>query len=191
MSTLSNATIALEREHRSAKAVADTMLVIADRVEEGRRIDTSLLAELIFFLRLFGDQCQTAEEDELLFPALEAKRTPAAPSLIADLRNDHRHAMSLTSELLQAADEHAAGHESARKHLAGILRRLSRLYQEHTWKEDRILLPLAETFLPAKDLDDLSRAFERIESGINSEEVANRIARRAARCTCHAGKVLV
>lgn len=185
------AMIALEREHHSAGAVVETILTVADSLEQGRRIDDSLLTEVIFFLWLFADQCQTAEEDTLLFPALEEKCTPPDTGLIASLSNDHRNLVSLTLELVELADEYAAGHDSAKESLTSTLRRLATLYREHIWKEDHILLPLAERILQPEELDALNQAFQRIESGISSDEVAKRIAQHAQRCQCHMGEVFI
>ncbi len=185
------ATTALEREHHSAVAVIETMLTIADSLEQGRRIDNTLVTEVIFFLRIFADQCQTAEEDTLLFPALEAKCTPPDTGLIASLRKDHRNLVSLTLELVELADECAAGHDSAKEGLASTLRRLATLYREHIWKEDHILLPLAERILPPEELETLNQAFQRIKSGISSDEVAKRIGQHAQRCQCHMGEVFI
>jgi hemerythrin-like domain-containing protein len=182
---------ALEREHQLAEAVVETMLTIANSLEQGRRIDNSLLTEVIFFLRIFVDQCQTAEEDTLLFPALEAKCTPPDTGLIASFRNDHRNLASVTLELVELADECAAGHDSVGEGLASTLRRLARLYREHSWREDHLLLPLAEKILSPEELNALSQAFERIESRISSDEVANRIAYHTQRCQCGMGEVLI
>ena len=41
------ATTGLEREHHRAEAVVETMLTIADGLEQGRRIDNSLLTEVL------------------------------------------------------------------------------------------------------------------------------------------------
>ena len=185
------ATTALEREHQCAEAVVETMLTIADSLEQGRRIDNSLLAEVIFFLRIFADQCQTAEEDVLLFPALEAKCKPPDAGLITSLRNDHRNLVSLTLELVELADEYAAGHDAAKEGLTSTLRRLATLYREHIWKEDHVLLPLAEKILSPEQLNALNQAFERIESRISSAEVAKRIAQHTQRCQCGMGEVLI
>lgn len=187
----STAITALEREHHRAEAVVQTMLTIADSLEQGRRIDSSLLTEVVFFLRIFADQCQTAEEDTLLFPALEARCTSPDTGLIASLRNDHRNLVSLTLELVELADECAAGHDSAKEGLASTLRRLATLYREHIRKEDRILLPLAEKILPPEELDALNQAFQRIQSEISSDEIAKRITQHAQRCQCGMGEVFI
>ncbi|HYL38644.1 MAG TPA: hemerythrin domain-containing protein [Bryobacteraceae bacterium] len=185
------ATTALEHEHQSVKAVVQTISIIADDLEQGRRIDSSLLTEVIFFLRIFDRQCQTAKEDRLLFPALEARcmSGPACP--IASLRDDHRKAGSLTLELVRAADAFAAGHGSANESLTRTLRELATLYREHIWKEDYILLPLAEKVLTPEEQGMLSQDFQRVESRISSDEVAGRIGQKAQRCQCHLGEVFI
>jgi len=185
------ATTALEHEHQSVKTVVETISIIADDLEQGRRIDSSLLTEVIFFLRIFADQCQTAKEDRLLFPALEAKCMSRAACPIASLRNDHRKAGSLTLELVEAAEAYAAGHRSAKESLARTLRELATLYREHIWKEDYIFLPLAEKVLSPEEQGMLSQDFQSVESRISSDEVAGRIGQKAQRCLCHLGEVFI
>ena len=183
------ATTALEHEHRSITKVIDTISIIADDLEQGRRIDPSLLNEVIFFLRIFANQCQTAKEDDLLFPALEEKCMSPSTCPIESLRNDHREAGSLTLQLLEAADAYAAGHVSAEASLRITLRNLASLYREHIWKEDYVVLPLAEKILSPQELGRLSMAFERVEAKIGPDELADRIGERTRRCLCHLGEV--
>lgn len=182
------ATAVLERDHRSAEAVVATMSTIADRLEEERRIDVSLLTEVIFFLRIFADQCQEAKEEHLLFPALDGKCLRPACS-VATLKSEHRQAESLTLALLEAADAYAAGDASAAKSLMRTLRALASLYREHIRKENDVLLPLADEVLTQEQQEMLSEAFQRVESTISSDEVASRIGERAQRCVCHLGEV--
>lgn len=185
------ATTALEHEHRSVETVVEAISTIADHLEQGRRIDTSLLTEVVFFFRVFADQCQTSKEDDLLFPALEAKCMSPGTCPIAGLRNDHRQAGSLTLNLLEAADAYKAGRGSANELLARTLRHLAELYREHIWKENYLILPLAEKVLSADEQDRLSQAFQGMESRISSDEIASRISRRAERCLCHVGEVFI
>ena len=182
---------ALARAHHSAEAVVQTILAIADSLEQARRIDTSLLTEVVFFLRTFSDKCQTAEEDALLFPAIEAKCMPPGSRLIENLRNDHQNLVTLTAELSEAADEYAAANNSGKERLASTLRRLAKLYSEHLRNEDYVMLPLAEKILSSKELNALLQAFQRIESEISLDEVATKISLRAQRCRCHMGEVFI
>ncbi len=183
------ATAVLEHEHHSAEMVVVTMSTIADHLEQGRRIDASLLTEVIFFLRLFADQCQEAKEESLLFPALEAKCVSRPTCSIATLKSEHRKAGSLTVELLEAADAYAAGDSSAAKSLMRTLRALSSLYREHIRKENDILLPLAQNALTQNEQDMLFEAFQHVESNIRAGEVAGRIRQRTERCPCYMGEV--
>lgn len=188
---LSTTTTAALRAHHSAEAVVQTILAIADSLEQARRIDTALLTEVIFFLRTFSAKCQTAEEDALLFPAIEAKCMPPGSPLIENLRNDHQNLMALTSELSEAADEYAAANSSGKERLASTLRRLAKLYSEHLRNEDYVVLPLAEKILSSKELNALSQAFQGIESDIRLDDVATKISLRAERCQCHMGEVFI
>ena len=194
MTRISNvtATAALEREHRSVETVVATMSTIADRLEEGRRIDVSLLSEVIFFLRIFAKQCQDAKEDGLLFPALEAKCASSGSICpTTALKDEHRQAEYLTRDLLKAVEAYAAGNTSALKSLMHTLRALATLYRDHIWKEDHVLLPLAEKALSQEEQEMLSQGFQTIESKIALDEVAARIRQRAQRCPCNMGEVFI
>ena len=183
------ATAVVKHEHDSAEAVVQTLLAIAGNLEEERRIDISLLKEVVFFLRVFAGQCQTGQEDALLFPALEAKCMPADAGLLANLKNDHQDLVALTRELLEATDEYALGKDSANEHLASTLRRLATLYRAHIWNEDHIVLPLAERILSPDELNTLYRAFQRVESKISLDEIVERISLHKRQCSCYLGEV--
>jgi hemerythrin-like domain-containing protein len=180
---------AVQCAHRSAEAVVQTILAVADSLEQGRRIEISLLQKVVAFLRTFADQCQEAEEDALLFPALEAKCSPSDAGMIENLKNDHQKLVTLTSELSVATDEYVAANGSAKEHLTSCLRRLTALYREYIWNEDHIVLPLAEKILSPEELNALFQAFQGIESEISLNEAAKEINQQAQRCPCHMGEV--
>jgi hemerythrin-like domain-containing protein len=169
---------ALAREHHGAATVVQAMLTIADSLEQGRLIDTSLLADVILFLRLFAE-CENAKEEGLLLPALEAKRVSPDEFQLESLRDDHRHMAFSSVELPQSVDEYTRGCASAKERLAVTLRRLAKFYHEHLSKEDSILLPLTEKILAAEELSALLQAFQRVEAENGADEVAARIGRHA------------
>lgn len=183
------ATAVVKHEHDSAEAVVQTLLAIAGNLDEERRIDISLLKEVVFFLRVFADQCQTGQEDALLFSALEAKCMPAEAGLLANLKNDHQDLVALTRELSEATGEYALGKDSANEHLGSTLRRLAALYRAHISTEDHIVLPLAEKLLSPEELNTLNRDFQRVESQISLDEIAERISAHKRRCSCYLGEV--
>ena len=186
------ATAILANDHRTIEKVIPAMSMVADNAEQGRLLDISILRDLILFLRIFAEECQTAKEERGLFPALEAKNVLPAGCTVAVLKDEHQRAASLTKELLAALDAYTSGgYASSQGILISTLRSLAALYREHIWKEDHILLPIAEKVLSRKEQDVLCETFQRTESSINADELAARIEQHARRCVCHMGQVLI
>jgi hemerythrin-like domain-containing protein len=61
---------------------------------------------------------------------------------------------------------HGANAESARNDLLLTLRELTELYPGHIWKEEYLLLPMADKLLSIDEQASLKREFEHAESNI-------------------------
>jgi hemerythrin-like domain-containing protein len=181
----------LAREHSSLKPVIATMATIVDHLEQGRRVDASLLTEVIVFLRAFAEQCQEAKEEGLLFPALEGQCVSDPACSVAVLTDEHRRIGSLTLELSQSVDAYMTCQPSGAQSLMHTLRTLVVLYREHIRKEDQVLLPLAETAISEEEQAKLLEAFQSVESKINLEDAARKVEQHATRCLCFSGEVLI
>ncbi|MEP6716906.1 MAG: hemerythrin domain-containing protein [Terriglobia bacterium] len=191
MTELPKPTAILNHEHLAIKSVLTTILKIAEAVEKYRLVDQSLLADVTTFLQTFTVQCQQAQEEELLFPLLAAKCVTPSACFIAGLAWEHRRAQFLASDLVENISGYVLGGGAHPERLVTSLRDLAVLYQQHLWKEEHILLPMADRLLSTADQKALLEAFGRLTSEVELADLAAGIELQLAHPPSHLGQILI
>lgn len=156
----------LKDEHRVILKAVAVMSQIADDLEAGFQVDKEVFNQLVQFMRIFGDRCHYDKEEKHLFPLLENREAPSGGYTITALRRDHHVGRILLDHLEMTLAARGTDEESARNDLALILRELTELYPGHIWKEEYLLLPMADKLLSVDEQESLQREFERAESNI-------------------------
>ncbi|MGE5644940.1 MAG: hemerythrin domain-containing protein [Acidobacteriota bacterium] len=162
------ATETLEHEHRVIHRVVAAMTRLAEELEHGSDPEPQTLDGLLSFLQVYMDQCHHSKEDRWLFPMLEAKGIPSGGCPIGALEHEHERGRALGAQLAEAVQSYKAeGPAAAKPLLIRTLRDLVDLYPRHIWKEDYLLLPLANRVLPAEDQRKLVEGFDQVEAQID------------------------
>ncbi|HWR52856.1 MAG TPA: hemerythrin domain-containing protein [Bryobacteraceae bacterium] len=175
----------LIQEHRIIQRVVAAMAVIADELREGRRVDPQDLRDMLTFLRVFADECHHGKEEQYLFPLLEARGVPATGCPVGVLKNEHVKGRTLVAQFAEAIETYAGDGSAGRDALIAALAGLVELYPNHIWKEDYLLLPMADKVLSAADQKTLAEQFERVEAQMGQgthekfEQLAQRLENRA------------
>jgi hemerythrin-like domain-containing protein len=167
--TATKSTKVLEQEHQTIQKVVAAMSVVADRLDTGHRVEAAILRDIGAFLHDFSEQCHHAKEERFLFPLLEARGVPASGCPIAVLHHEHEKGHALLAQLddaTQASLVSGTGKEA----LVTTLRELVTLYVGHIWKEDYLLLPMADKILSESDHAMLREQFDSIEAGLGAEK---------------------
>lgn len=168
------ATETLEDEHRTIQRAVAAVTLFADKIETGGSVDPGLLDDIVRFFRVFGDECHHAKEEKLLFPLLESKGVPSQGCPLGALKKEHEKGRELVRQLAATRDKEV---------LLPLLRSLVDLYPAHIWKEDYLLMPLADKLLSAAEQQRLSEEFESVEAALGPdahdelEELAARLER--------------
>lgn len=162
------ATNTLENEHRTIHRVVAAMSALADELEHGSEAKPDTFRDLVSFLRVFVDQCHHAKEDQWLFPLLESKGIPSGGCPIGALQHEHERGRALAAQLADAVESYAVQGSATNPLLIGTLRSLVELYPGHIWKEDYLLLPMADKVLSGEDQRKLAEAFERVEEQVGA-----------------------
>lgn len=163
----SAATGRLEHEHLLIHRVIADMARLADELEHGSDPAAQILDELVHFLDVFVDQCHHAKEERCLFPLLKAKGIPAGGCPIGALEHEHERGRALRAQLAEAVQAHRVqGPSAAGPRLIPALRELVELYPGHIWKEDYMLLPMANKVLSREDQEKLANQFGQVEAQI-------------------------
>lgn len=167
--TATAGTRVLEHEHLIIHRVVAAMARLADELGHGSDPTTEVLDDLESFLHVFVDQCHHAKEDRWLFPMLEAKGIPAGGCPIGALEHEHERGRALGAQLSEAVQLYKAqGLATAKPLLIQTLRDPVDLYPAHIWKEDYMLIPMANKVLSDGDQRKLAEEFEQVEAQIGT-----------------------
>ncbi len=79
---------------------------------------------------------------------------------------------SLASELVENISGYVRGGGAHHERFVTSLRGLAVLYRQHLWKEDHLLLPMADQLLSNEDQRALHRAFGRLTSSMELGDLA-------------------
>ncbi len=165
--TATKSTKVLEQEHQTIQKVVATMSVVADRLDTGHNVEAAILRDISTFLHEFSEECHHAKEERFLFPLLEARGVPASGCPIAVLHHDHEKGHALLAQLDDATQAFLVS-RAGKDALVTTLRSLVSLYVDHIWKEDYLLLPMADKVLSESDHATLCEQFDSIESGLGA-----------------------
>jgi hemerythrin-like domain-containing protein len=162
------ATDNLELEHRRIGKVAEACALFSDELRRGTILPAKILQSLVDFLRLYAERYHH-EEEQWLFGMLREKGVPAEIYPIATLSREHEKLRVLVDQLAQATDVYKKTDGRVTGTLADILQSLSLLYRDHIWKEDYLLLPMANKILSAEDQQLLAETFHLINDSMGEE----------------------
>ncbi len=192
---MQKATEVLTREHRTIEKVVVVMGRILEQLGSGRSIDAEILRDLLDFFRIFCDQFHQGREESYLFPLLEARGVPSTSCPIEVLREEHGNSPLLVDDLSSAVADYLANRQSSTLKLIDTLQNLVTFLPAHLWKEEYLLLPMAEKILSAADQEKLLQQFDLAEldmgGSINSEfeALADNLSERVGSCPrCSGGR---
>lgn len=158
------ATEVLEREHRRIQEVAASLALLAEEIENGRAVPTSTLRTLGQFLEVFLEQGHHRKEEAYLFTLLEKKGVPAGGCPLAVLNHEHAKLRALVAQYPDAVEMYVATQGAARASLVETVRALVEILPGHIWKEDYLLLPLADKVLTPEEHESLLAQFAQVDT---------------------------
>jgi len=162
------ATEHLEMEHHKIARVAEGCGVFADELQQGVKIPSNILKSLASFLRLYAEQYHH-EEEKWLFSMLRQRGVPAEACPIAAISHEDDKLGMLVDQLSTAVDVYAKTDGVVDSTLVDTLRSLAHMYRDHIWKEDYLLLPMANKVLSDGDQQILAEAFANLDANVSEE----------------------
>jgi len=162
------ATESLEIEHRKIAKVAEACGVFADELQRGIPVPVNVLEALVNFLHLYAEQYHHHEEKRL-FSMLRQRGLPAGTYPMAALLREDDKLSALVHQLSNAVGVYGRTEGTAYNTLVDSLHSLAELYCDHIWKEDYLLLPIADKILSDSDQQVLVEAFCTIKANVGQE----------------------
>jgi len=162
----------MEAEHRLIETVVKALGGVAAATEKGQRGDDAMLATAVEFLRVYADKLHHGKEETLFFPMLVKRGVPPQGCPIGGLNHEHEKGRALVRALAEQAPVYAQGKPGAKEGLLETLRGILDLYQNHIWKEDAMVFPMADKVLTAADQAELTEKFAEVDGAIGPETIA-------------------
>jgi hemerythrin-like domain-containing protein len=142
-------------EHEVIRQVLSCLVAIAKRGVTENRIPQPHADQALEVLQRFADQCHHGKEEDILFPALEAKSPNFAPAAV--MRAEHVEGRAHITEMVAAASEH----NPKRFFLAATS--YVELLRAHIDKENEVLFRVAQSLLSEAEDAALLRAYRALE----------------------------
>jgi hemerythrin-like domain-containing protein len=155
----------LKIEHDAVQVTLRILDKICQRIEmSGNELDIRHMDQLLDFFKVFVDQCHHGKEEELLFPALETIGVSHKGGPIEVMLYEHQQGREYVRTMADAIDQFKKGDWTAADKFVKTAREYINLLNQHIYKENNVLFPLAEKHLSKEELARLSEGFELIET---------------------------
>ena len=156
------ATEQLRQEHEAITLVLSILEKLCQRLANGEEVNPEHFGQVLEFIQVFADQCHHGKEEEFLFPALEAAGIPDIGGLFG-VMSEHEHGRVLIRQLAACWQKHRSGDPAAAAAVIASARDYSAFSNDHIFKENNVLFPMAEARLSVDTQRRLLEEFERLE----------------------------
>jgi len=162
----------MESEHRLIEAVVKSLGGLVAAIEQGQRIEVSALEGAVEFLRVYADKLHHGKEEALFFPKLVERGVPPGGCPIGGLNHEHEKGRALVQALADQAPAYGQDRPGAKEAVLEALRGIVDLYQNHIWKEEAMVFPMADRILTATDQAELTEKFTEVDRAIGLDVLA-------------------
>jgi hemerythrin-like domain-containing protein len=161
-------------EHQIILMVLDAAGRKAEQIEQEGAAGVPQVDQMLDFFRNFADRCHHAKEEDLLFVKMEKRGVPVEGGPIGVMLREHdegrRRLKAVADALPGATNEDPVALAAVSENLGAY----TRLLRAHIGKEDKVLYPMADKLLTLQDQQELSEAFDRVETEEMGEGVHER-----------------
>lgn len=172
-----------QQGQRTIERVTQACGVFAEMLQNGTKVPANVLQSVVKFLHVFCDDYHQ-EQEAWLFAMLQIKGFPSEEFPLGSLRHEHDKLTLLTNRLENALDVYSLNDVMANTTLISTLRALAELYSDHVWKENYVLLPIAEELFSAADQRVLADTLQmvRITRGTNARRAVEQLSDSIRQC---------
>ncbi len=157
------ATQELIAEHNAVLVALQILEKVEAALEAKRDQAPEHLGQLVEFLKGFVDRCHHGKEEDVLFPELERRGVRRDGGPIGVMLMEHEigrgHVRAISDGLDQLRRGEAGAVTAIREHASAY----RELLRSHIHKENNVLFPMADRFVPDDVAETLAEKFEEIE----------------------------
>ena len=154
---MKNVTQVLSEEHQIILKVIDAVLHECRAIENGKPFDSKYFIEVIDFIKNYADKFHHAKEEDILFKAM-----------LESIENLHCNPIPTMLHEHEAGRDYVKGMEeglsisNANQVVENAIGYCS-LLQNHIYKEDNVLYPMAEEALSDEEKDMVLKRYSQVE----------------------------
>jgi len=156
---MKNITNVLSEEHQNILKVIDLMLSACEQLEKGKELDEAFFENAIDFIRNYADRYHHAKEEDILFKVmlenLEGLHCNPIPVMLDEHETGRRYVKGIEEGLKNKDKEK----------IIGNARGFGYLLQEHIFKEDNVLYPMAEQALNDQQKEEVLLKYDEVNRG--------------------------
>ncbi len=157
------ATQELVTEHNAVLVALQILEKVEAAIGAGQDQASEHLEQLVEFFREFVDRCHHGKEEDVLFPELERRGIRRDGGPVGVMLMEHElgrgHVKGLADGLARLRAGDAGAVAAIRQHGSAY----RDLLRGHIHKENNVLFPMADRFVPADAADVMAEQFEAIE----------------------------
>lgn len=163
----------LSKEHEVILKFIDVLMKECQEMRKSKAVNRVFFQEAIGFIREYADQLHHAKEEEILFKELCSRENQEKMHCnpIEQMLFEH----NLGRDFVRNMEESLNRNDWAK--LAENAESYSRLLQEHIFKEDRIMYPLADSVLSPEAQRAILEEFRKVEGSELSRKVQKKYPR--------------
>jgi hemerythrin-like domain-containing protein len=165
------ATEILMSEHEVILRVIESLEIAAGKLESGQNIRPEFFVDTSDFIKGFADGCHHLKEEQVLFTTMVEHGVPNQGGPIGMMLYEHEQGRNYTRDMREAAQRLARKDESARNSVIENAYGYAALLRQHIQKENVVLFPMADKFIPVSEQAGVVEAFERVEHEDTGEGV--------------------
>lgn len=159
----------LVKEHDSILSMIEIIRKIFTGSEDKTAINIGHVEMVVDFIRNFADKYHHLKEEDVLFAEMEKYGMPREGGPIGVMLMEHDEGRAYVRNTIEAIERFKNGDLSALAEMENNLMNYGLLLTNHIHKENHILYPMAEKFLPIDVLKTIGEDFEKA----NSETIDN------------------
>ncbi len=158
----------LKQEHRTIERMLNILENAVGQLEKGEKVSPEIFNNAVNFIKNFADRCHHGKEEEILFPAMEAKGFSKQMGPVAVMLYEHDLGRKHIQAMTEALTKYNGGDSSSEKILINNARSFISLLRQHIQKEDNILFVMADQHFSEIEQEQLLQKFEEVELKIDA-----------------------
>lgn len=154
----------LTNEHKNILKVINALLKECDSIQSGDKINKDFFSKAIGFIKGYADEFHHAKEEDILFVEMCKDGVQMHCNPTQQMLYEHDLGRKFIKGLEKGIEENNKDKvvENARDY--------ARLLQDHIFKEDNILYPMADQSLSEKTKNDMLKRFKLVEQRLIKEK---------------------